>query len=128
MDQLSVDDMRTHVPVLGWVLIVSSALLGLVGLLAFVILIGVGAISGDRNAFAVLGFIGAMVAGLLVLLAAPGVLAGIGLLRRANWGRVLAIIVAALGLLNFPIGTVIGVYALWVLFQSSAEAYFAPYS
>lgn len=30
-----------------------------------------------------------------------------------------------LNLVNFPIGTIIGIYTLWVLFQDSAADYFA---
>jgi hypothetical protein len=48
------------------------------------------------------------------------------LLRRKNWGRILAIIVGVLDLANFPIGTAIGIYSLWVLLQDGASAYFAP--
>jgi hypothetical protein len=33
--------------------------------------------------------------------------------------------VTALGLLNFPVGTIIGIYALWVLSQQAANEYFA---
>ena len=58
------------------------------------------------------------------LLSVPGLAAGFGLLARKNWGRILAIVVSMLGLPNFPLGTFIGAYALWVLFQDSAQAYF----
>ncbi len=60
----------------------------------------------------------------MALLALPGLLAGIGLLRRRNWGRIVAIIVSFLNLLNVPIGTAIGAYSLWVLFQDAATEYF----
>jgi hypothetical protein len=33
-------------------------------------------------------------------------------------------VVSFLNLLNIPIGTVIGGYSLWVLFQDSASSYF----
>ena len=56
----------------------------------------------------------------------PGLLAGYGLLKRASWGRVLAIVVGVLGLFNFPVGTVIGIYSLWVLLQNAATDYFTP--
>lgn len=48
---------------------------------------------------------------------------GYGLITRRSWGRVLAIIAAVLALFKFPIGTVLGVYTLWVLAlgQSGAE-------
>jgi hypothetical protein len=43
---------------------------------------------------------------------------------RKSWGRVLAIVVGVLNLINFPIGTLIGIYTLWVLFQNTAADYF----
>ncbi len=55
----------------------------------------------------------------------PSLLAGIGLLRRKEWGRILALIAGVFDLFNFPIGTLIAVYSFYVLFQSSATAYFA---
>ena len=51
---------------------------------------------------------------------------GFGLLAHKAWARYLAIVVAVLGLINFPIGTLIGLYTLWVLFQERAADYFQP--
>ena len=42
-------------------------------------------------------------------------LVGFSLMTRQSWGRVLAIVVAILSLLKFPIGTALGIYTLWVL-------------
>jgi hypothetical protein len=42
-------------------------------------------------------------------------LVGYALLSRRPWGRVLAIAVAILSLLKFPLGTALGAYTLWVL-------------
>jgi uncharacterized membrane protein (DUF2068 family) len=72
-----------------------------------------------------LGVIGTIALVFFAVLALPGVLAGYGLLKRKKWGHVLGIVVAALSLLNFPIGTILGAYALFVLFQTSANEYFA---
>jgi hypothetical protein len=69
--------------------------------------------------------VGLFVGGLMVVLALPGLIAGIGLLRRKEWGRILAIIVGVFDLLNFPIGTLIAVYSFYVLFQDAATPYFA---
>jgi hypothetical protein len=41
--------------------------------------------------------------------------AGIGLLERAPWGRVVAIVAACLCLLKFPFGTAMGIWTLVVL-------------
>ena len=46
---------------------------------------------------------------------------GIGLLRRATWGRVLAIVVGILALLNFPFGTVLGVFTLYYMLRAGAK-------
>jgi len=46
-----------------------------------------------------------------------GLIGGIGLIALQSWARYLIIVVAILGLLNIPIGTLKGVYSLWVLFQ-----------
>jgi hypothetical protein len=50
--------------------------------------------------------------------------AGYGLLRRRAWGRILALVVGFLGLVDFPLGTAIGIYTFWVLLQDSAADYF----
>jgi len=53
-----------------------------------------------------------------------GILAGWGLLERQPWARILAIVLGFLVLLNFGIGTVLGIYTLWVLLPAqSAQEY-----
>ena len=62
---------------------------------------------------------------LLATLSLPGLAAGYGLLKHQPWARILAIVVGILSLLNFPLGTAIGIYTLWVLMQPTAADYFA---
>jgi branched-subunit amino acid transport protein len=45
------------------------------------------------------------------------VVGGIGLLVYKSWARIIVIIVAVIGCLNIPIGTLAGVYSIWVLMQ-----------
>jgi hypothetical protein len=45
-------------------------------------------------------------------------------LARKSWARILAIVVAILGLMHFPVGTLIGIYALFVLLQDATPSYF----
>jgi hypothetical protein len=62
------------------------------------------------------------VIGCLVLLkAATGFFAGLGLLQRLSWGRILALIVGFLALLNIPLGTALGIYTLWVLLPAQSD-------
>ena len=49
------------------------------------------------------------------LVALTGIIGGVGLLKRKAWARVVAMIFAVVSLLNIPIGTAFGVYAIWVL-------------
>jgi hypothetical protein len=56
-----------------------------------------------------------------LVLAALGFVAGWGLLERRQWARSLAIVVAIIAILNPILGTVLGIYTLWVLLPLDAE-------
>jgi hypothetical protein len=119
-------DMQQHVTILGWLHIVANGLFLLVGLCALLFFAGIGVVSGDPTALGVLGILGMVAALFCGVIALPGILAGYGLLKRRKWGQILGIIVGFLGLVNFPVGTAIGLYTLFVLLQAAATAYFAP--
>ena len=57
---------------------------------------------------------------------ALGVASGIGLIIGKEWGRVLAIVHAAIDVINIPIGTVIGVLSIIYLVRSDVKEYFVP--
>ena len=59
-----------------------------------------------------------------LVLAVASAAAGVGLLQYQSWARVFAIIVAVLLLFHFPIGTVIGGYAFWVLLSKEGQQYY----
>ena len=124
MNQLDETRLRTHVPIVAWALILSGALFLAIAVFVFMLLAGIGLVSGDPDAQAVLSIVGLATAFFLGALSVPGIVAGAGLLWRKNWGRILAIVISVLNLVNFPIGTLIGGYALFVLFQDAAGAYF----
>lgn len=124
LNTLTQRNLDQHVTVLGWLHIGSNILLLLIGAFVFFLLTTIGVISGDQQATAILGTVGTFVGMLMAVLAIPGVIAGYGLLKRKNWGRVLGIIVGIFSLMNFPLGTAIGIYTLYVLLQEEAPAYF----
>ncbi|MDX1407440.1 MAG: hypothetical protein R3330_04885 [Saprospiraceae bacterium] len=69
--------------------------------------------------------IGGIIAFILVVISLPYFLAGYGILKRYEWGRIMGIIVGALALLSFPLGTAIGAYAIWALTRpEAAEDFF----
>ncbi len=55
---------------------------------------------------------------------ALGILAGWGLLERQPWARILAIVLGFLVLFHFGIGTVLGIYTLWVLLPAESAREF----
>jgi hypothetical protein len=63
---------------------------------------------------------------LSLILMIPCVVLGIGLLKLRPWTRSLGTIVAILELLNFPLGTAMGVYALWVLMSPETDRLLTP--
>jgi hypothetical protein len=129
MNSINEQDLHTHVQILGWLRIIGAALMAVIGVILLIFLAGLGmfssAASGEAAPFWVLTMVAIFVGGLMVVLALPALLAGIGLLRRKEWGRILALIVGVFDLLNFPIGTLIAVYSFYVLLQNSATPYFA---
>ena len=114
-----------HSTILGWLFIILNALGLLIGGFVFVLLLAIGLFSADPNAVASLFLVGFIVAIVFGVLSIPGIVAGWGLLKRTAWGRILGIIIGILSLPSFPVGTALGVYALYVLFQNGAEEYFA---
>ncbi len=125
MNMLDEKQMHTHVTLVAWLNILGNGLLLLMACLVFFLLAGIGVAVGDPDAMRVLSMVGMVSGCFMFVLAIPGIVAGAGLLMRKQWGRILAMIVSVFGLLNFPIGTLIGGYSLIVLLQDSANAYFA---
>ena len=124
MNQLNQRDMQQHVTILCWLYIISHVFFIVIGGFVFVLMTSIGVVVRDPEALPILSIVGTWIALFLTVLALPGLIAGVGLLKRQMWGRVLAIIVAFFGLINFPIGTAIGIYALFVLLQNAAADYF----
>ena len=65
------------------------------------------------------------IAAVIAILGLPNIIAGWGLLKYRNWARILTIVLAILNVLNFPFGTALAIYALWVLFHEQTQALFA---
>lgn len=90
----------------------------LIGLLVFFVVSGGGLLSGDPTAIAITGVVAWLVGGLLVVTHIPGIIAGIFMLRGHQWARYVLLVVAALELLDMPIGTAAGAYTLWALLRN----------
>jgi thiol:disulfide interchange protein len=78
----------------------------------------------DATAMAVVAVIGLVGGGIFFLLAAANFAAGWGLWQRREWGRLTAIVLSVIRLINFPVGTIIGGLIIWFLVQPQARAEF----
>ncbi len=110
--------MKKHVTVVGAIHI-GFGLIGLMGALAvfFALKFAAGFVEGENVPEVVLKFLSVSLPVLIGFTSTLGLVGGIGLLSVQPWARYLIIVVAALGCLNIPIGTLKGVYSLWVLLQ-----------
>lgn len=57
----------------------------------------------------------------LVVVSIAGIVIGCGLLALRRWSRPLAIAAAILDLVLAPVGTIIGIYGLWVLLSADTK-------
>ena len=125
-------DMKQHVSVLGVLFIVFGAIGILAAIFLLVVMGGaasiistVGADDPDAAVVApILGIVGGVLFFLVAALSIPGLAVGIGLVKFQNWARIGGLILSAVNLLNFPLGTALGVYGLWVLLSKETEAVF----
>lgn len=107
-----------HVRILGWMHIVLSVIDLMVGLAAFGILSGIGMLSGDVRSFGIMTLIGGFTGAVMLIMALPNLLCGLGLLR--NWGGWVIVFAVVLGLFNlttFPVGTAIALYTFWIAWK-----------
>ena len=128
-----VSPMKQHVSILGILYIVFGTL-GVLAAFAFLAIFGgvagiVGLVAHEEPdasvAVPILGGIGVAVSAVIALLSLPGLVIGIGLTKFRRWARVGGVVLSALNLLNFPLGTAIGAYGLWVLLSKESEPLFA---
>ena len=96
----------------------------LVCICAILALLAAAAFDGSTDAMA-LSIIFIVVTVLLFIALAAHVVAGWALLTMKEWGRWLALALAALSLPGFPVGTAIGGLAIWYLLQPEVTEAFA---
>ncbi|MBE3084837.1 MAG: hypothetical protein IMZ64_01305 [Bacteroidetes bacterium] len=117
--------MKKHVIVVGAIHI-GFGTLGLIAAVVvfFALNFAKGFVENDEVGAMVLRFLAISLPLLIGFLSTIGLVGGIGLLSYMPWARYLIIVVAALGCLNIPIGTLKGVYSIWVLLQDDTVKLF----
>ncbi len=116
--------MKDHLTLVAALRIATALLMLGIAAIVFFAVVGGGLISGDAEAIRITAWVGTLIAGLLTFLGLPSLVAGIGLLRRWGWARWIAIVLSALDLVAVPVGTLIGLYSIWVLLQDEVAQQF----
>ena len=93
-----------------------------IDLWALGVLSGIGALSGvasgDATAFGIMSLIGGFIGTLMLVLALPNLICGIGLLRDwGGWVIVLAVVLGIFNLMHVPFGTAIALYTFWIAWK-----------
>ncbi len=114
--------MNSHIKALGAIYLVWGGM----GIIAGVIVLTIFVIGGglmavdDPNAGLVFGTIGIILVVITAIISVPNIMAGWALIKHKSWGRILTIILSILNVFAFPLGTALGIYGLWGLFQPEA--------
>jgi hypothetical protein len=103
--------------------IITGAFGALAGFFFFVVF---GGVSVASDYIPLRGFTLVALMALMFVLAVPYIIAGLGLLRFRPWARTFTTVLSMPGFLNFPLGTVLSVYALWVLLSPDTDPLFSP--
>jgi len=62
----------------------------------------------------------------ILIFAIAGIIGAIGVLRKKEWGRVTLLVVSFFSLFSIPLGTILGVYSIWVLLNDETIRIFNP--
>ncbi len=123
--------MRDHLRLLGILNIVWSVIglaIGLIvllvfgGIAGFIATTGANSVDGRIVAAPLMAIVGVGVVLIICIVSLPALIAGMGLVKLKPWSRVLGILISILHhFFSVPIGTALGVYGLWVLFQPESR-------
>jgi hypothetical protein len=64
----------------------------------------------------------------ILILSIAGIIGAIGVLKRKEWGRITLLVISFFNLVRFPLGTVLGIYSIWVLLNDEIIQIFNPIS
>lgn len=124
-------NMATHVKILAWF----NVALGILGILAGFAVFGGAVVVTEIFHYAVedagipvelLQIAAVVVSVIVMVISLPCIIVGFGLINLRPWARILGIVLAAINLLHFPLGTAISLYAFWVLLKPETEVLFKP--
>jgi hypothetical protein len=109
---------RTHQKILGALFVAYGALNFTAGVALLASINVVNIFVDELEVIQLVTFFSGIIGGALLLVSIPAIIAGIGFLQEKEWSKIPGLIVAIVFLLFFPIGTIIGIYGIWLNAQT----------
>jgi len=66
------------------------------------------------------------VAAIILVVSVVGIVGAAGVLKKKEWARIVLLVVSFFNLMRIPLGTVLGIYSIWVLMNSRTIPLFNP--
>ena len=108
---------RTHQKIIGAIFIAYGA----INLLGGIIMLAAGNIVSvvvdEMEVVQLVTIFSRLLGSTLVITSVPGIIAGIGYIQEKDWARNIGLIMGIVYLIFIPIGTVIGIYTIWLSSQ-----------
>ncbi|MCT4593858.1 MAG: hypothetical protein N4A57_06270 [Anaeromicrobium sp.] len=108
-------NMKDHIKIIGIAYMIYSglglAIVAFMGLFAS----GLSLFSGDMGVILPITALSNIVVVILLIVSLPGILGGYYLMKGKNWARILVIVLSLFNLANFPLGTILGAYSIYIL-------------
>jgi hypothetical protein len=74
----------------------------------------------------ILPFIMSIIGILVLTFSIIGIIGAVGVLKKKEWGRIIMLVTSFFNLIRMPLGTVLGVYSIWVLLNDETIRLFNP--
>ena len=120
--------MEKHVTFVGALQIGYNSFGILAAMAVFLFVVGGGLVGGlisdEEIVIPITFFVGTTISLWLVVMSVPGIIGGVGVLRRQSWARYLVLVLSIFDLFSIPIGTAIGAYSIWVLLREETAGLF----
>jgi hypothetical protein len=116
-------DWDKHFTLLGTLYIGFGCMGVLAAVITFIIIAGAGLLSGDTIAIGITSTVATIIATIILIVCAPGIFVGIGILKRWDWIRVPMLVIGIMNLPAIPFGTIIGIYTLWLFQNTDIDSY-----
>jgi hypothetical protein len=120
-------DFNRHKSILGVLFVVFSSLNIVFALFAsFLFEVFLPTFVDEPDALLVFRLINSAVWVIAIVLTAPGLVCGIGLLKHKDWALTLAFVLGIIALPAFPVWTFVGIYAIVIFLLSQRESNRTP--